>query len=40
MASIIGVSEETVEQLEQLQKEESALRQKRINLLYPEKSPY
>ncbi|MBW4571282.1 MAG: TerB family tellurite resistance protein [Tolypothrix carrinoi HA7290-LM1] len=40
MAAIIGVPEETVEQLEQLQKEESALRQKRINLLYPEKSPY
>jgi hypothetical protein len=40
MASIIGVSEEIVEQLEQLQKEEAALRQKRINLLYPERSPY
>ncbi|WP_445632860.1 Co-chaperone DjlA N-terminal domain-containing protein [Nostoc sp. DSM 114161] len=40
MASIIGVSEEIVEQLEQLQKEESALRQKRLKLLYPEKSPY
>jgi tellurite resistance protein len=40
MASIIGVTEDIVEQLEQLQKEESALRQKRINLLYPEKSPY
>jgi tellurite resistance protein len=40
MASIIGVPEETVEQLEQLQEEESALRQKRINLLYPERSPY
>lgn len=40
MASILGVKEEKVEQLEQLQQEESALRQKRINLLYPEKSPY
>ncbi|GAX36355.1 TerB family tellurite resistance protein [Nodularia sp. NIES-3585] len=40
MASIIGVKEEIVEQLEQLQKEEFALRQKRINLLYPENSPY
>jgi uncharacterized membrane protein YebE (DUF533 family) len=40
MASILGVKEEIVEQLEQLQQEESALRQKRIKLLYPEKSPY
>lgn len=40
MASILGVSEEIVEQLEQLQQEEAALRRKRINLLYPEKSPY
>jgi len=40
MASILGVTEEIVEQLEQLQKEESALRQKRINLLYPQNSPY
>ncbi|MBD2777745.1 TerB family tellurite resistance protein [Iningainema tapete] len=40
MASIIKVPEETVEQLEQLHKEELALNQKRINLLYPEKSPY
>lgn len=40
MASILGVAEEIVEQLEQLQKEESALRQKRLNLLYPQESPY
>jgi tellurite resistance protein len=40
MASILGVSEEIVEQLEQLQQEEFALRRKRINLLYPEISPY
>ncbi|MFN6464057.1 MAG: TerB family tellurite resistance protein [Nostoc sp. DedVER02] len=40
MASILGVKEEIVEQLEQLQQEESALRQKRLKLLYPEKSPY
>ncbi|MDF2388166.1 TerB family tellurite resistance protein [Nostoc ellipsosporum NOK] len=40
MASIIGVEEEIVDQLEQLHKEELALRQKRIQLLYPEKSPY
>ncbi|QSJ20759.1 hypothetical protein JYQ62_12530 [Nostoc sp. UHCC 0702] len=40
MASIIGVKEEIVDQLEQLQQEEVALRQKRIKLLYPEKSPY
>lgn len=40
MASIIGIPEEIVEQLEQLQKEELALREKRINLLYPERSPY
>jgi hypothetical protein len=40
MASIIGVREEIVEQLEQLHKEELALRQKRVKLLYPEKSPY
>lgn len=40
MASILGVSEEIVEQLEQLQQEESALRQKRLNLLYPKESPY
>lgn len=40
MASIIGVSEEIVEQLEELQKEELALREKRIKLLYPERSPY
>ncbi len=40
MASIIGVSEEVVEQLEELQKEEFALREKRVKLLYPEKSPY
>ncbi len=40
MASILGVTEEIVEQLEQLQKEESALRQKRLNLLYPQNSPY
>lgn len=40
MASILGVSEEIVEQLEQLQQEESALRQKRLHLLYPEESPY
>jgi hypothetical protein len=40
MASILGVTEEMVEQLEQLQQEESALRQKRMQLLYPEKSPY
>lgn len=40
MASLIGVEEEIVEQLEQLQQEEAALRNKRIKLLYPEKSPY
>ena len=40
MASIIGVKEEIVEQLEQLHQEELALRQKRVKLLYPEKSPY
>jgi tellurite resistance protein len=40
MAAILGVAEEIVEQLEQLYKEESALRQKRFKLLYPEKSPY
>ncbi|MFN6569715.1 TerB family tellurite resistance protein [Dendronalium sp. ChiSLP03b] len=40
MASILGVKEEIVEQLEQLQKEESALRHKLINLLYPRESPY
>ncbi|MDZ8025628.1 MAG: TerB family tellurite resistance protein [Nostoc sp. SerVER01] len=40
MASILGVKEEIVEQLEQLQQEESALRQKRLKLLYPQKSPY
>jgi tellurite resistance protein len=40
MASMIGVKEEIIEQLEQLQKEEFALREKRINLLYPEKIPY
>ncbi|MEH2207788.1 MAG: TerB family tellurite resistance protein [Nostoc sp.] len=40
MAAILGVAEEIVEQLEQLYKEESALRQKRLKLLYPEKSPY
>ncbi|OKH53682.1 TerB family tellurite resistance protein, partial [Scytonema sp. HK-05] len=40
IASILGVEEEIVEQLEQLQQEESALQQKRIKLLYPEKSPY
>jgi tellurite resistance protein len=40
MASIIGVPEEAVDQLEQLKNEELALRQKRIKLLYPEKSPY
>jgi hypothetical protein len=40
MASIIGVQEEIVEQLEQLHQEELALRQKRVKLLYPEKSPY
>jgi tellurite resistance protein len=40
MASILGVTEDIVEQLEQLQQEEYALRQKRINLLYPDKSPY
>ncbi|GAB1542559.1 hypothetical protein NUACC21_52330 [Scytonema sp. NUACC21] len=40
MASIIGVKEEIVEQLEQLHQEELALRQKRIKLLYPEQSPY
>ena len=40
MASIIGVTEEIVKQLEQLQQEESAVRHKRIKLLYPEKSPY
>ena len=40
MASILGVEETIVEQLEQLYKEESALRKKRLNLLYPENSPY
>ena len=40
MASILGVKEEIVEQLEQLQQEESALQQKRIKLLYPQNSPY
>ncbi len=40
MASILGVSEKVVEQLEQLYQEESALQQKRVKLLYPEKSPY
>ncbi|MGF1938491.1 MAG: TerB family tellurite resistance protein [Nostoc sp. ChiQUE02] len=40
MATILGIKEEIVDQLEQLHKEESALRQKRLNLLYPEKSPY
>ncbi|KAF3884894.1 MULTISPECIES: TerB family tellurite resistance protein [Nostocales] len=40
MASILGVTEDVVEQLEQLQKEESVLRQKRLKLLYPQKSPY
>ncbi|RCJ39218.1 hypothetical protein A6770_12315 [Nostoc minutum NIES-26] len=40
MAFILGVKEEIVEQLEQLQQEELALRQKRMKLLYPEKSPY
>lgn len=40
MASILGVKAEIVDQLEQLQQEESALQQKRIKLLYPDKSPY
>jgi uncharacterized membrane protein YebE (DUF533 family) len=40
MASIIGVEEEIVEQLNQLHQEELALRQKRVKLLYPKKSPY
>ncbi|MBE8985840.1 hypothetical protein [Nostoc sp. LEGE 12450] len=40
MASILGITEEIVEQLEQLQQEEAALRQKRLDLLYPQKSPY
>ncbi|MBD2777743.1 TerB family tellurite resistance protein [Iningainema tapete] len=40
MASILGVKEEVVEQLEQQYKEESAIQQKRFKLLYSEKSPY
>ncbi|MEH2206949.1 MAG: hypothetical protein V7K53_23210 [Nostoc sp.] len=40
MAAILGVTEDIVEQLEQLQKEELSLRHKRLKLLYPEKSPY
>lgn len=40
MVSILGIEEEIVEQLEQLQKKESLLRHKLINLLYPLKSLY
>ncbi|WP_341532118.1 TerB family tellurite resistance protein (plasmid) [Nostoc sp. UHCC 0302] len=40
MAAILGVKEDIVEQLEQLQQEESSLRQQRLKLLYPDKSPY
>ncbi|MBD2303745.1 TerB family tellurite resistance protein [Nostoc sp. FACHB-190] len=40
MANILGVAEEVVEKLEQLYQEESALRQKRLKLLYPQESPY